>query len=108
MSLKRPFYSIGDILEKILSRHKWNSKLKQYSFFNQWEAMVGTEIAKHATPKIWQGSVLVVEVSNSSWLQELRMMECELLAKISTHSPDIKIDKIRWLIASQIPKQKSC
>ena len=98
MSKSRPFHPIRDILEKFIKGHKWDAKWNQYSFLSQWSHIVGTEIAKYATPKVWRGNTLFVEVANSSWLQELKMMEIEILEKIRQNSPQIKIDKIRWVL----------
>lgn len=98
MPPKRPFHPIGDILGKMLKGGKWDSKLKQYSFLSQWETIVGPQIAKHATPAIWRGNTLVVEVTHSSWLQELKMMESEVLEKIRKSCPEVTIDKIRWIL----------
>ena len=98
MPKSRAFDSIQNILGKIIKGGKWDLKFRQYSLFSQWEKIVGTKIAEHANPKIWQGTTLIVEVSNSAWLQELKMMELDVLQKIRETCPDLKIDKIRWTL----------
>lgn len=94
----KPFTPIGTILSHWLKSRKWDSKLKQYSLFTQWPDLVGETIARHAVPKIWRGDVLVVEVSNSAWLTELRMMEDDILKKIREACPETKIQKIHWML----------
>lgn len=87
---------IKDILGQILKGNKWEAKAKQYSLFSEWDKIVGPEIASHAKPFLWQGTILKVEVENSVWLQELRMMETDLLEKIRRSRPDCQIKAIHW------------
>ena len=98
MAKKDPFHPVGDILGRMLKGGKWELKIKQYSFLSKWEAIVGKEIAKQATPTIWRGNTLFVEVKNAAWMQELRMMESDVVSKIRRHNPEIKIEKIRWVL----------
>lgn len=74
------------------------AKIRQYSLHAHWEKIVGPKIAGHATPTVWRGNTLFVEVENPAWLQELRMMEEEVLEKIRTAFTDIQIEKIRWVL----------
>lgn len=99
MRKKEPFASVGDILGKWLKGRKWDSKLRQYSLFSRWPEIVGTKIASKSRPALWREETLVVEVQNSVWLTELRMMEPEILEKIRGACPEIAIKKIRFTIA---------
>lgn len=98
MRKKEPFASIGDILGKWMQSRKWDSKLRQYSFFAQWPEIVGAKIASKSRPALWREETLVVEVENSVWLTELRMMEPEILEKIRGACPEIVIKKIHWVV----------
>ena len=91
-------HSIGDILGKLVSKAKWNLKLKQYSLWKEWDSIVGTRLAGHAQPLRWNGATLVVGVNDLSWLQELRMMESEIIEKIRQQMPDLKIAGIHWTL----------
>ena len=107
MAKTNSLHSIGDILGKLVSKAKWNSKLKQYALWQQWGGVVGTRVAKHAQPLRWNGATLVVGVNDSSWLQELRMMESEILEKIKQQLPDLKIAGIHWTLEEiRNPKSK--
>lgn len=94
---RRPvFHKIKDILNQMGKTRKWDGKMKQYSLFSNWPNIVGTNISKHANPTLWQGEVLKVEVETSSWLQELRMREMEIVEKIRDYYPELKITGIHW------------
>ncbi|OGQ05428.1 MAG: hypothetical protein A3F82_00550 [Deltaproteobacteria bacterium RIFCSPLOWO2_12_FULL_44_12] len=96
------FHRVGEILENVFKGKNWGSKIKQYSIFSQWEEIVGAKIAKHASPKLWRGCTLFVDVENSAWLQELKMMEPEILEHFRKTCPDLKIDKIRLQLANKV------
>lgn len=73
--------------------------MKRYSVWEEWANIVGLPVAEHATPLKWMQNVLLVGVDDSSWLTELRMMEGEILEKIRSRKPDLKIDGIRWTLS---------
>jgi len=92
------FQSTGEILSRLLKGRGWGKKIGQYSFLEHWPAIVGPVIARQTTPHLWQGDTLTVKVTHSAWMQELKMMEPQLLAKIRAQAPDLKIQKIRWTL----------
>lgn len=63
--------------------------------WEQWEAVVGIEIAKQTEPLQWQGNTLVIGVTDSCWLQELRMREREIFEKLRRSYPEVKSLKFK-------------
>ncbi|MBI4125394.1 MAG: DUF721 domain-containing protein [Deltaproteobacteria bacterium] len=98
MRRRRQFQAIGDILGKLLSDSKWNLKRQQYALWEQWDSLVGIQIAEQARPLKWSKETLVVGVRGSCWLQELRFKEEAILQKIRATYPDLKINGIRWCL----------
>lgn len=98
MRFKRSFQPIGNILDHLLRGNKWEGKIKQYSLFERWPAIVGPVVAAHARPKVWRHTVLVVAVDNHAWMSELRMQEESLLEKIRASQPDLEVRKIHWTL----------
>lgn len=98
MSKPSGFSTIGDILGKLFSNPKWDSKAKQYSLWKEWKNLVGSTIANQATPLRWAKNRLVVGVKDSCWLMELKMIEKEIVEKIRQASPDLKIEGIHWVL----------
>lgn len=99
----RAFQSIRDILEKMGADSKWNRKQKQYALWNQWDRLLGTEVAKRARPLRWSGNTLVVAAADSCWLQELRMRQDEIVQKIRAAFPEVPLQSIRWVLDDQAP-----
>lgn len=51
--------------------------------FGRWEAVVGEQIAAHATPTALNGGVLTVSAESTAWATQLRLVQAQLLAKIA-------------------------
>ena len=49
-----------------------------------WPAVVGEQIAEHATPVSLSEGVLNVTAESTAWATQLRVMQAQLLAKIAT------------------------
>lgn len=49
----------------------------------QWAAVVGADIAAHATPTRLADGVLSVSAESTAWATQLRMVQAQLLAKIA-------------------------
>jgi predicted nucleic acid-binding Zn ribbon protein len=47
-----------------------------------WPEVVGEDVARHASPRLVRGDVLVVEVDHSAWAAELRFLAGEILRRI--------------------------
>jgi predicted nucleic acid-binding Zn ribbon protein len=47
-----------------------------------WPEVVGDDIARHASPRLLRGDLLVVEVDHSAWAAELRFLAGEILKRI--------------------------
>lgn len=48
----------------------------------EWEALVGSRIARHAGPQGIVRGVLIVKVESSAWMHQLTMMKASLLANL--------------------------
>lgn len=51
--------------------------------FGRWEAVVGEQIAAHATPTALNEGVLTVAAESTAWATQLRLVQAQLLAKIA-------------------------
>ncbi|MCV7302182.1 DUF721 family protein [Mycobacterium barrassiae] len=61
----------------------WSDRVAQGSVFGRWNAVVGEQIAAHATPTGLQDGVLTVSAESTAWATQLRMVQAQLLAKIA-------------------------
>lgn len=78
----RTFTPIGQVLESILDQCRSESGgILQLAYL--WEKAVGPPISDNAKPFAVKGSLLLVHVSSSVWLHQLRFLKAELMEKIN-------------------------
>lgn len=78
------FTEIGSVLDKILHQYRPKSDEDICRLWDLWDTAVGPGVSSHARPAAFKGDILLVHVSNSSWLHHLRFMQNELVTKINT------------------------
>jgi predicted nucleic acid-binding Zn ribbon protein len=77
------FTPIGQVLESILDQCRSNSGGGILRLVREWEKAVGPPISDNAKPFAVKGSLLLVHVSSSAWLHQLRFLKAELLEKVN-------------------------
>lgn len=80
--LKKPI-SLGELIHQLMHEHRPASAEKLTRILDIWEHSVGVSIARNAKPGALQGHVLVVTVTNSTWLHQLRFMKADMLSKLN-------------------------
>jgi len=84
---------IGKILEELFDSLGMQEAIAQGKVLSLWEKAVGEVVARHTWARNIKGGILVVEVEDSSWLQELLFMK-EMIR-----------EKINQLVGTQVVKE---
>ncbi len=87
------------LLAEIVTKKKWQSRFELHQVFERWQALVGTEISRHAVPSRYRGKVLWVDVSDAVWHQQLQFLKHDLLTKLNRSLPKECIEDIRFQLA---------
>jgi predicted nucleic acid-binding Zn ribbon protein len=61
----------------------WSGRVAEGTVFGRWRAVVGDQIAAHATPTALHDGVLTVSAESTAWATQLRMVQAQLIAKIA-------------------------
>lgn len=77
------FVHIGDVIEKVLSGCRYERDDQLSNIWDAWAKAVGPDISKNAKPAAIRGATLVVNVSGSSWLHQLRFLKEDMIGKIN-------------------------
>lgn len=94
--MKNKPQNIESILSRTLSAYRIKDKIKPYDIFLDWAETVGEDIAKVASPKkILNKRVLILEVQNSSWAQEIEFKKNDIINKILNKHPQSVIEEIK-------------
>ncbi|CKG80967.1 DNA replication protein DciA [Mycolicibacterium smegmatis] len=73
----------GAVTQDLAKSRGWSARVAEGSVFGRWRAVVGDQIADHATPTALNEGVLTVTAESTAWATQLRMVQSQLLAKIA-------------------------
>jgi predicted nucleic acid-binding Zn ribbon protein len=74
---------LGSATRNLAKSRGWNRRVSEGAVFGQWPAVVGDDIAEHATPTALREGVLSVSAESTAWATQLRMVQSQLLARIA-------------------------
>ena len=89
---------LGGIIEQMLRRRKMWHQYRQYLIIDQWDQLVGKEIAAVTSVKGLQRKVLRVIVSSSTWVYHLTLLKPQLIEKINDEAGEKLIKDIYFQI----------
>jgi len=95
--MKKP-NSIRSILEKTLNDLEIDVPLKTHSIWAAWKEIVGESIAYQTQPRSIRNQILFIDVSHSTWIQQLQFLKPTLLEKINAFIGGPLIHDIRFKI----------
>jgi predicted nucleic acid-binding Zn ribbon protein len=74
---------LGRVARDLAKKRGWSAHVAEGTVLGQWSAVVGQQIADHATPMGLSDGVLSVAAESTAWATQLRMVQAQLLAKIA-------------------------
>jgi predicted nucleic acid-binding Zn ribbon protein len=102
MQKKRPpnktFTPIGQVLTSIIDQCRSNSGGGIQHLRQVWEKAVGSPVADNAMPFAVKGTLLLVHVSSSVWMHQLRFLKTDLLDRLNQALGNERIEDIKFKI----------
>jgi hypothetical protein len=92
------FAKIGDVLGGVLHSYRPMADQSLIRVWDVWEETVGANIAANASPAAFKGDMLLVYVSNSTWLHHLRFLEADLVERLNNALQARRVGKINLKI----------
>jgi len=89
---------IGNILQAALGNQFRESDLKLTKLWDIWEETVGQTIAQNARVSAFKEKLLIVEVSDSTWLYQLQFLKEEMKQKINQALGKDAIEEIKFKV----------
>lgn len=109
--LKNPL-SLKDLIPKVLGKNKESSSFVKDSdleFLQHiWKELVGDTLEKKTRPIKLYRKRLLIEVSGSSWANEMEFLKPALLNKIREKCRTLVIDDIRFQITTRRSVSSGC
>jgi len=100
MNKPQPLHSI---LKKTLKALEIDVPLKAYSIWGAWDEIVGESVAAQSQPRSIRNRILFLEVSHSTWMQQLQFLKPTLLEKINSFLGEPLIQDIRFKLGRIFP-----
>jgi predicted nucleic acid-binding Zn ribbon protein len=91
---------IRDILTTALRKYRPVKDTDMTRIWDIWETAVGQVIALNAKPHAFKDGVLIVHVSSSSWIHQLKFLEKQVTANLNTQLDQPLVRQIRFQIGS--------
>lgn len=96
MVRKENIQTLGDALKHLVQSLGIEKQVEQYKIFDVWNEVVGQQVAKVAQPERLQNGILIVNVNNAPWRNELTFRKREILEKIHERTNSDSITDIKF------------
>jgi predicted nucleic acid-binding Zn ribbon protein len=96
---------LGDVLTNLIEERDWKSGVAEGSLFTQWAAIIGNDIAQHASPVSINESVLTIQTTSTAWATQLKLVSNEILKTIQNNPFGATIESIS-IIGPNTPSWK--
>ncbi|MCQ9352751.1 DciA family protein [Corynebacterium sp. 153RC1] len=75
--------SVNAVLQREISRRGWGREIAGGWVQNNWEELVGAQVAAHTKVEMFKGEALFISCDSTAWATNLRMMQRNILAAIA-------------------------
>ena len=73
------------VLRRVLGNLGWNEGMSSGRVLEEWDTIVGEQIAAHCRPVSLDAGVLVVSADSSAWASQMRMISSQLITRVHEH-----------------------
>ncbi len=96
----KEFEHISSIINKILKTYRRETGEDLGNVCSIWNSAVGKSVAENAQPFALKGKILIVNVTSSSWIQQLQFLKNDILTKINISAGKELIEEIKFKIGN--------
>ncbi len=86
---------LGTVAREVGKKRGWSPRVAEGTVLAQWSAVVGPQIADHATPARLRDGILSVSAESTAWATQLRIIQRQLLARIAALVGDGVVTSLR-------------
>ena len=95
---KAKFVHIGSIIDDVLKAYRREPAGELIRVWQVWDGIVGDVISKNAKPGAFNGRILLVYVTSSTWVHQLQFLKKEMIAKLNEALGKSLIDDLKFKI----------
>ena len=97
---KKEFVHIGSVIDNVIGQYRSKSDGELIRVWQIWDGAVGEAIAANAQPAAFKGKLLLVHVTNSTWIHQLQFLKDDIIAKINVALGKPLVEEIKFKIGS--------
>ena len=97
LHMHKKFKDISQVLNTVLANYNLETKVKKEQLFENWQNILGKDLADKCKPIKIEENILYLEAKNSVWRNELKLRERDLLNLVHKKIEKKIISKIRFL-----------
>lgn len=94
----RKLIHISDILNSAFGKYRPAMDTNMTQIWDIWDNAVGKPIAMNAKPDSFKEGVLIVNVSSSTWIHQLKFLEKEMISNLNKNLDQPLIKQLRFKI----------
>lgn len=103
MSKKQPkengqFVKVGDIIQDVLRSQRKHGDVNMTRVWDLWPSAVGDHIGVNTRPAAFKGRLLIVNVVDSAWLQQLWFLKKDIVRKVNDSLGEELVGEIKFKI----------
>jgi predicted nucleic acid-binding Zn ribbon protein len=76
---------VNGVLRRVLAELGWNEGMNAGRVLEEWDQIVGVQVATHCRPVSLDEGILVISASSSAWASQMRMLGPRLITTIEDH-----------------------
>jgi predicted nucleic acid-binding Zn ribbon protein len=84
-------------LDQLFGQFNWTSRLAEADLFTHWEKVVGSDSAAASYPEDLNNGVLTIRCRSTAWATQLRLLQEQILGKVTELHPEVAVKEIRFV-----------
>jgi predicted nucleic acid-binding Zn ribbon protein len=85
---------LSSVFNEVIANRDWKQGIAEGNLFSEWEKIVGSDVAQHASPLTLLEGKLTIQTTSTAWSTQLRLISADLLKTIRDSAPGALVDDL--------------
>ena len=85
---------LSSVFSEVIANRDWKQGIAEGNLFSEWEKIVGSDVAQHASPLTLLEGKLTIQTTSTAWATQLRLISTDLLKTIRDSAPGALVDEL--------------
>lgn len=79
---------LDSTIGRLIADQGWGTDVRVHGVFSRWDAIVGREVAQHATPESFGDGKLVVRTDSTAWATQMKLLAPTVVRRLNEELGD--------------------